>query len=291
MTPRTPQILYFLIPGIICSWLLWGCGEEYLEEPPFSNVNDTIFLDVDDWYYIGTEPSQIEGVLAYPFSYQIFETFFEGFLINTSERIYSLEMDENLRARAVFFDENISAGDTLYKYSSFRYHLVIDVKRDEKTGDEIFYILKRSKIGVKRIRERSLWVISRNHGILGVANYNIGYTDGQVTLNMIGDPDYFSDTQLINKIKYYDNDITWLVDQDRHIIYEFDKNKALLKSRDFRAGEDLYEFQFQGTNTRELIDFRITLENNSIKLIAGDSCFFFSESLELQRSASCPDEF
>ena len=225
------------------------------------------------------------------FPYQVFETAFDGFLVNGTSKIYSFGIDETIEQKAVFLDKEKVPGDTLHKFSPFRYHLLIDVKRDEKTQDEVYYVLRRSKIGVRRFRERSLWVISPSKGILGVANYDIGYTDGQVTLDMIGDPDYFRDPQLIRKIKYYDNDITWLVDRDRHIIYEFDKNKAVLKSRDFKAGEDLYEYQFNKANTRELIDFRIKLENSSIKLIAGDSCFFFTESLELQKSASCPNDY
>ncbi|MEZ4828215.1 MAG: hypothetical protein R3C61_18300 [Bacteroidia bacterium] len=291
MTLRNIWILPFILPGMSALLLTVGCGEDFVEEPPFTAVSDTVFLDVDAWYYVGREPSQIDGVLAYPFSYQIFETFFDGFLLNAENRVYTLGIDDKIDERALFLDTRTQPGDTLYKNSAFRYNLVIDVKRDEKTGEEVFYILRRSKIGVRRIRERAIWVISPTHGILAVADFSIGYTDGQVTLNMVGDPDYFRDPQLINKIKYYDNDITWLVDQDRHVIYEFDKYKAVLKSRDFQAGEDLYEYKFNKINTRELIDFRIKLENNSIKLIAGDSCFYFSDLLELLRSTSCPNEF
>lgn len=290
MTLRNIWILPVFLLSIPALWLSSGCGESFTETPPFPLVNDTVFLDVDAWYYIGKEPSQMEGVLAYPFSYQIFETVFDGFLLNAENRVYAVGIDEKLDERVLLLDTRMAAGDTLYKNSAFRYNLIIDVKRDEKTGEEVYYILRRSKIGVRRIRERSIWVISPSHGILAVADFSIGYTDGQVTLNMVGDPDYFRDPQLIRKIKYYDNDITWLVDQDRHIIYEFDKNKAVLKSRDFQAGEDLYEYKFNKINTRELIDFRIKLENNSVKLIAGDSCFYFSDLLELQRSASCPNE-
>ncbi|MCB0852590.1 MAG: hypothetical protein KDD63_10220, partial [Bacteroidetes bacterium] len=288
----TPVKIWISGISFICL-LIWlqGCGEDYINEPPFEVKKDTVFLDVDDWYYFSQQPNKMGGLSVYPFSYQIFETAFDGFLVNAESKIYSIGIDETLDNKAVFLDVNKMPGDTLHKFSAFRYHLLIDVKRDEKTQGTIYYVLRRSKIGVKRLRERSIWVISPEMGILGVANYNIGYTDGQVTLDIIGDPDYFKEPELIRKIKYYDHDVTWLVDRDRHIIYEFNKHKALLSSRDFKAQEDLYEYKFDKANTLGLIDFRIKMENNMIKLVAGDSCFFFTESLELQRSASCPDEY
>lgn len=282
------RITLGIISALFLALFSQGCEEEFSTEPPFETVGDTIFLDVENWYYINAQPSQMGQTLVYPFTYKVFGDSYDGFLVKSSSRVYSFTKDEKLDDRTIFLDVAKSPGDTLFKYSEFRYHMIIDQKRDDRIGDDVYYVLRRSRIGVKRFRERSLWVLSPKYGILAVAKYDIGPTDGRVTLDMIGDPDYFGDPSLIKKIKYYDHDVTWMVDRDRNIIYEFDKHKAILKSRDFKAAEDLYSYQFNKTNTEELIDFSIQLDNNnSIKLVAGDSCFFFSETLDLLRSTSC----
>ncbi len=266
--------------------LCGGCQENFQASPPFPAVaGDTVQLDVDSWYYVDQLPGTAGDVPLYPFTYQIFEDYFDGFLLHTPERIYILEQQSDFSQRKVLLDLRAEPGDTIFKYSNFQYRLLIN--RIEEAGDPVFYVLRRSKIGVKRLRERALWVMSPTRGILAVANYDIHYADGEVTLDMMGDPDYFSDPDLIDKIKFYDNDVAYMVDRDRHIIYLFDKFKGVLKSKDFNADEDLYEYRFDQANTRNLIDFRISLENGTVQLIAGDSCYFFSQTLELLRSSSC----
>ena len=268
--------------------ILTGCEEDFSADPPFGGVTDTTYLDDDNWYYIGPEPQLAEsGAPLFPFSYRIFSASFEGFLATTSNRIYQLEENADLERRVILLDQEKNTGDTLFKYSDFHYFLVIDKRPAPQLDEPVWYILRRSRIGMKTQRERSLWVISPSHGILAVANYDIDPLDGQVTLDMVGEPEYFTDPELIRRIKYYDNNHTWRIDRDKGIIYEFDKLRAVLKSRNFREGEDLFSYQFGRTNTRELIDFRIDLEKDLIKLVAGDSCFYFTEELELLRSGSC----
>lgn len=268
--------------------LLSACEEALLETAPFTAVSDTVYMDIDNWFYVDPQPAQQEGVAIFPFSYQIFGRRYDGFLASSDERIYVFEVDETLEERKVMLDKTLLPGDTVYKSSNFRYHLLLDKRRDPKDGSEIHYILRRSRIGMKSTRERSLWVISPSRGILAVANYDIGSTDGQVTLDMVGDPQYFRDPELIPQIKLFDYDATWLVDGERNLIYEFNKTEGLLKSRNYQKAEDLYSYQFRGSNTRDWVDFRIQQENNLIKLIADDSCYYFTEELELQRSTTCP---
>lgn len=280
-------------PGTVIFLLFWllvstGCEEDFSATPPFGGLVDTTYLDDDNWYYIGAEPALSESdAPLFPFSYRIFSASFEGFLATTSTRIYQLEENADLQRRVILLDTEKNTGDTLFKYSDFHYFLVIDKRPAPRLDEPVWYILRRSRIGMKTQRERSLWVIAPRHGILAVANYDIDPLDGQVTLDMVGEPDYFTDPELIRRIKYYDNNHTWRIDRDRGIIYEFDKLRATLKSRNFREGEDLYEYRFGRTNTRELIDFRIDLEQNLIKLVAGDSCFYFTDELELLRSGNC----
>lgn len=277
---------------ILCVWgalfLLPACEEAFRDTLPFSAVSDTVYMDTDNWFFVDPQPAQQEGVSIYPFAYQIFGRSYNGFLASSDQRVYVFEMDETLESRKIMLDKGLLPGDTVYKSSNFRYHLLLDKRRDPQDGSEIHYILRRSRIGMKSTRERSLWVISPTKGILAVANYDIGSTDGQVTLDMVGDPQYFRDPELIPQIKLYDYDATWLVDGERDIIYEFNKTEGLLKSRNYQRAEDLFSYRFRGSNTRDWVDFRIQQENNLIKLIADDSCYYFTEELELQRSTICP---
>ncbi|MEO1448063.1 MAG: hypothetical protein AAFV07_00960 [Bacteroidota bacterium] len=269
-------------------FLFSACEEAFLETTPFTAVSDTVYMDTDNWFFVDPQPAQQEGVAIFSFSYQIFGRRYDGFLASSDQRIYVFNADETLDQRKVMLDNALLPGDTVHKSSNFRYHLLLDKRRDPKDGGEVHYILRRSRIGMKSTRERSLWVISPSRGILAVANYDIGSTDGQVTLDMVGDPQYFRDPDLIPQIKLYDYDATWLVDGERNVIYEFNKTQGLLKSRNYQKAEDLYSYRFRGSNTQDWVDFRIQQESSLIKLIADDSCYYFTEELELQRSTVCP---
>ncbi len=280
---------YLLLCVLGCAFTFWGCEEEYLQEPPFSQVQDTIFYDVGNWFYFNPTPIVENEIAYYPFAYNIFETEFEGFLLKTSERIYMVDREKNLQGKQVLIDRASIPGDTLIHYSKFQYSLLIQKEKVESSDEELYYILRRSRTGVKRLRERSLWLVSEKRGIVAAGKYDIGFSDGQVELDLIGDSRYFNNPTLIRRIKYFDHDATWLVDPDRRIIYEFDKHTGILKSRDFNKREDLYEYRFNQVNTRNLIDFQIRQNNQSqtIVLQAGDSCYYFTETLTLQRAGLC----
>lgn len=264
-----------------------GCGEEFLETPPFPEVQDTVRLDLDNWYHVTQQPREIDGFLAFPFSYLIFDKPFEGYLVNSATRIYMLDPGGDMEERITLLDTDLVPGDTLHKFTEFNYHLVIDRKADPNGDGEIFYILRRSRIRMKTHRERSIWAISPQRGILSIANYDIDPLLGQVTLDMLGESSYFRDPKLIDIIKYYDHNRVYMVDRERNVIYEFDKILGTLKSRNYEQREDLFEYRFNRTNTKELIDFRIRIDKHNIKLIAEDSCFYFSEELDLLRSGLC----
>ncbi|MEM7367374.1 MAG: hypothetical protein AAF587_02165 [Bacteroidota bacterium] len=275
--------LLFLAIGMLCM----GCGEEFLETPPFPEVQDTVRLDLDNWYHVTQQPREIDGFLAFPFSYLIFDKPFEGYLVNSATRIYMLDPGGDMEERITLLDTDLVPGDTLHKFTEFNYHLVIDRKADPNGDGEIFYILRRSRIRMKTHRERSIWAISPQRGILSIANYDIDPLLGQVTLDMLGESSYFRDPKLIDIIKYYDHNRVYMVDRERNVIYEFDKILGTLKSRNYEQREDLFEYRFNRTNTKELIDFRIRIDKHNIKLIAEDSCFYFSEELDLLRSGLC----
>jgi hypothetical protein len=281
------HLKYLLLCALGC--FLLSCEEEYLQKPPFSQVQDTIFHDVDNWFYFNPSPVLEGGIAYFPFSYHIFEVRFEGFLLSTDQRIYLVDREKNLARKQVFLDFESESGDTLFRYSKFQYNLLIKRETLPESDEVLYFVLRRSRTGVKRLRERTLWLISEKRGILAAAEFDIGFSDGQIEMDMIGDSRYFRDPTLLKTLKYYDHDATWLVDQDRRIIYEFDKHTGILKSRDFNKREDLFEYQFDRSRTRNLIEFRI-LQNNrdqTILLQAGDSCYYFSESLQLQRSGIC----
>ncbi|RMG70812.1 MAG: hypothetical protein D6722_08070 [Bacteroidetes bacterium] len=279
----------FLVIIALCGLLaVVGCEEDFVADPPFGGLTDTTYLDEDNWYYIGAQPQVSErGVSLFPFSYRMFSSSFEGFLATTPTRVYQIEENADLTRRVLLLDSEKAPGDTLFKYSDFHYFLVIDKRPSPQVNGPVWYILRRSRIGMKTQRERSLWVMSPDHGILAVANFDIDMLSGQVTLDMVGEPEYFTDPDLIRRIKYYDNNHTWRIDRDKGVIYEFDKLRSVIKSRNFREGEDLYSYRFAHTNTRDLTDFRIELGQDMVKLVAGDSCFYFTEELELLRSGNC----
>ncbi|MEO0471278.1 MAG: hypothetical protein AAF206_16735 [Bacteroidota bacterium] len=282
-------------PGFIVFYFLilltatFGCGEEYSQEPPFSQVNDTIFLDVDNWFFYSSDPEIDGGIAYFPFSYNIFNSRFDGYLVNAPTKVYQVDRDKSMVDRVVFLDRTLAAGDTIHTFSPFQYNLLIYRQRSDLLDEEVYYILHRSQLGVKTTRERSIWVVSPKQGILAVSNFNIKYEDGQVTMDMVGDPDFFGDPELLRTIKYYDHNVTLEVDRDRRVVYEFNKLAGRLKSRDVRAKKDLYSYSFNKTYTRELIDFYIYQDNanNTVHLTTGDSCYSFSEKLELLRADQC----
>ncbi|MEM8728267.1 MAG: hypothetical protein AAGE99_06210, partial [Chlamydiota bacterium] len=272
----------------VCLFSLNACEESYLEEPPFSQVQDTIFLDLENWFYFNPTPIIEEGIPYYPFSYRIFDARFNGFLLKTSERIFQVDREKNLNRKTVFLDMEAQTGDTIFVFSGIRYKLLIDKKEDEV--EPLYYVLRRSRTGVKDIRERTLWLISPQRGIIAAANYDISFSDGRLEMDLIGDFEHLQSDDLVRQVKYYDYDETYVVDADRRIIYKFNKYTGLLNSRDFNKREDLYDYQFNKNNTRHLVDFRILQDNQKreIMLEAGDSCFYFTESLKLLRSGNCP---
>jgi hypothetical protein len=285
--PNRMRVIHSLVGLLCCLFLLLACQEDYQGSAPFPQIQDTTFLEVDNWYFLGQDPIELGSALAFPFSYQIFEEEFDGYLLSTPTRIYQLSAGQDLSQRRLLLDTESQPGDTLNKRSPLQYHLLIDKQRSNSGNSEVFFILRRSRIGIKTQRERSLWVISPQEGILAVAKYDIDPLVGQVTMDMLGDYAYFRGEELIDLIKYYDNHVTWLIDREREIIYEFHKLRSTLKSRNFKQGEDLFEYRFNQTSTQDWVDFRLKLEGDQIRLTAGDSCFFFSEQLELIRSSTC----
>ncbi|TAE47597.1 MAG: hypothetical protein EAZ89_17505 [Bacteroidetes bacterium] len=281
-----PTLLQVLAIVWLC--LLCSCGETYVETPPFDRLNDTIRISADNWYYLSGQADRVDGVAVFPFAYRIFGASMEGFLVNSPPRVYVYKDEESFDKRTVLLDTGLSPGDTVEKVSRFQYQILLDRKTDPVAGGEVFYILRRSLIGLKSFRERTIWVVSAQKGILAAASYDIGATDGIITLDISGDPDYFNSDDLKYKIKYYDYDQTSYVDRDRNLIYVFDKFKGSLKVRDFKATQDLYEYTFDKVNTRELVDFKLEMRENQIELRAGDSCFYFTPELDLTRSGPCP---
>ncbi|MEM7656472.1 MAG: hypothetical protein AAF399_10120 [Bacteroidota bacterium] len=281
------RVIHSLVGLMLCFFLLLACQEDYQETAPFPQIQDTTFLEVDNWYYLGQDPLEVGNALAFPFAYEIFEEEFEGYLLSTPTRVYQIASGQDLDQRITLLDTESQPGDTLSKRSSLQYHLLIDKQRSTSGNSDVYFILRRSRIGIKTQRERSLWVISPEEGILAVAKYDIDPLVGQVTMDMLGDYAYFRGEELIDLIKYYDNHITWLIDREREIIYEFHKLRATLKSRNFKQGEDLFEYQFNQTRTQDWVDFRLKLERDQVRLTAGDSCFFFTDQLELIRSGIC----
>ena len=268
-----------------------GCEENYLHEPPFGEIRDTTYLDTESWFYFDDKPVVSSNINFYPFSWQILESVGEGFLLKSAKRIFFVESPQALDDKVVFLDTDIEVGDTIYKYSGSQYHILINKQPDPYLNEQVYFVLRRSKKGVRRQEERSVWVVSTQKGILAVTNYDIDLRNGQVTLDMVGDDSYFREPSFITLLKLYDFDTAYQVDRDRNIIYEFNKQTGILKSKDFLARKDLYSYEFNQRSMSRLTEFSIELENNSVRLVAGDSCFVFSESLELLRSASCSAGF
>ncbi|MFK7926415.1 MAG: hypothetical protein AB8H47_30990 [Bacteroidia bacterium] len=288
---RKPFRSYIASPILYALLLFFGlvaCEEKYSQEPPFAQVQDTIFLDVENWFYFNPQPIIENKIAFFPFAYRIFDARFEGFLVNQEQAIFMVDREKDLKQKQMFLDIMSQPGDTISHYERFKYSLLIE--REPHQDEELFYILRRSRLGIERFRERAIWLVSPSKGIVGAANFDIGTSDGQVEMDIIGRSEPFRNPELIKTLKYYDYDATWLVDRDRRVIYEFDKFKGLLTSRDYQKREDLYQYSFSPSATKHLVNFQLKQDNqsNTILLEAGDSCFYFTESLKLQRSGLCP---
>lgn len=270
-----------------CALSLTACREKFLPSAPFSEVRDTVNLGLGNWYFQGTEAEKLGSVSAYPFAYQIFNGYFSGFILHSDNRIYLVEKDRDLDRRILFLDKTRSPGDTLFRYHSFRFHLLIDKTKDDKTQHEVYYVLRKNRLGEKKLQERSVWVISEQKGILAAADCDVDNINGDLTLNITGDPEYFASPALREKIRFHFYEQTRLYDTENEVIYEFDKVKGYLKKRDVRARADLEKYEFAQFNTRSLTDFHLSLSDEGVTLTAGDSCFHFTTGLELRRSGLC----
>ncbi len=267
--------------------LFSGCNEKFIPNPPFSDIHDTINLGLGNWYYIGQDVQEVDGIPAYPFSYQIFNGYFEGYIAQTEEKIYLIANNEDLKDKVLLLDKTMAPGDTMFRFMGFRYHLLLDHVRDQKAEGDIYYLLRRDRLGEKRLQERAVWVVSPTRGILAAADCDVSTSDGKLTLTITGDPDYFSGSGLQEKIRFYFYEQAWYYDRDNELMYEFDKNKATLRSRDVKARQDLNEYQFKKANTRSLTRFELSIYDEEVRLQAGDSCYYFTRELELRRSGLC----
>jgi len=281
------QGFFFLVIMSLVCLNQSGCNESFLNQPPFEQVQDTVFLDANNWFYFSPDAIVNEDIPMFPFTYQIFEASGDGFLLKGDERIYFLASGNNIQDAHVFFDNQAQIGDTLNKFSDRHYHLLIDKKYDDKLKEDIYYTLRRSKKGVGSLEERSIWVLSIKRGLLAVNNYDINSKTGAVEFDIVGASDHFRDSDFIRKIKYYDFDRAYQVDRERNIIYTFEKHLGRLKSKNFERREELFEYRFKTGSMSELINFRIEASQNTIMLIAEDSCYLFNEMLELQSSSLC----
>ena len=46
--------------------ILAGCEENYVHEPPFGEINDTIYLDTESWYYFDNTPLVSSDINFFP---------------------------------------------------------------------------------------------------------------------------------------------------------------------------------------------------------------------------------
>ncbi len=283
LSPR--RLILVPLSILLLTWAT-SCGETFQDLPPFPQGEDTLRLDLDEWINISPVSELLEGQPVYPFSYQIFDERYSGYLARSEKGVYVLGEGEPFEARVPFLSYSLEEGDTLVKFTERKYHLVID-RRVGKQGDRVFYILRRTRKGISDLEERQVWVISAEFGVLAICKYEIDPLSGQVTLEMTGDPEWFRDPKVISRIKYYDYTRTYYLDRDRSLLYEFNKVAGYLRVRDVKAREELYRFDFQRKSLNELVDFRIESDDRGILLVTGDSCLYFSERLELLRTTPC----
>ncbi len=287
MRSRVWPIVLFLILSL-WGFLMTGCEEDFLSSPPFSMEQDTLYLEGNNFVSLSPEALISEGKPVFPFSYRLFNAQFEGFLLNAGDRVYAYGINENPEQRFLLFDQNLVPGDTIEKFSDFLYHLLLDRRQDDATAGEVYYLLRRRLIGMRSRRESMIWVISPQKGIIAAADYQIDPSTGEVSFAEIaGPPEYFDGQTLIQQLKFFDHTTTMVVDRERNLIYKFDKLNGLITSRDYSERVDLDQYQFRNTSTRSWYDFRLQIEGSTVKLINGDSCFYFTQQLELQRSGLC----
>lgn len=265
-----------------------GCEERFLETPPFPSVADTVKLGDNTWFFLGLDGVDRQGAQGFPFSYRIFNQNFDGYLLHNDRRLYLLDADDPLERRLLLLDYEATPGDTLFKFASLKYFLLLDRKRDENTQGEVFYVLRRSKISVKSFRERSVWAISPLKGIVAAAEYDIDDETGSIRFDYTGDPTYFEDPGIERKIKLYDYNKAHLALHDRDIRYEFDKQAGVIRSRNYRERRNLNQHKFSPKYTRQLIDFELKRDGSQILLATGDSCYYFTPELVLKDARRCP---
>ncbi len=281
------SIRIFWVFGVVMALALLSCEEEFSPEPPFSQAQDTLYLDSDSWVYTANESISIQNATAYPFSYYLLGHSFDGYLLSSGKRVYLLREDAPITQRQILVDFSAIPGDTLSQISKSRYQLLLDRKFDPLTNGEVFYVLRRSLQGLKSWKERSVWIISPQKGVVAAASYNIDFRNGGIVPEMIGNPAYFRNPEFTDQIKRYDYNKASIADLGRQIIYEFDKRSGVLKSRSFEEDQELSSYSFDSSMTREWIDFRLEKIGSGIKLLAGNDCYFFSQDLELERIDVC----
>jgi hypothetical protein len=280
--------IWHLLSLLLLALLGGGCGEDFERKPPFSAVQDTVHLDANNWFYFNPNPSSADDVPVYPFSYRIFDNQFTGFLVSAGPRIYVLDQAANLDERYLLLDTRLTPGDTVHKFTAFRYLLLLDRRQDDLTGGEVFFLLRRTLIGMRSRRENAIWVLSPEAGIVAAADYRIDPSTGLLTFDQIvGEPSYFDAQGLVYKLKAIDHHTAMVVDRERNLIYKFDKQTGKLISRNFNERRDLYEIQLDPKRTRQLVDFHLQLEDNMVKLVAGDSCLSFTQQLKLTHQGPC----
>ncbi|MCI4671079.1 MAG: hypothetical protein MRZ79_23275 [Bacteroidia bacterium] len=272
---------------VLLTSLLWSCNEEYSPNPPFTQANDTLFIDQENWVFTSQEAVNVQNATAYPFSYFLLGENFDGYLLSTGTKIYMLDQDEAISQKNILVDFSAKPGDTLSQISSNRYQLVLDRKFDPETDGEIFYILRRSLKGFKSWRERSVWIISPKKGVIGAASYSIDFRSGGIIPEMVGKPKYFRNPDFTQQIKKYDYNKASLADLSQKLIYEFDKRTGILKVKSYKNSQDLYQYEFDANATKDWMDFKLERSSTGIKLNAGADCYFFSQELSLERIDTC----
>ena len=215
--------------------------------------------------------------------------YIQNILISKAKKLdYSIELGENFDQRVPFLDFALVPGDTLHKFTPRRYHIIID-KRLGPEGEDVFFVLRRTRRGISDLEERQIWVISAISGIMAVAKYQIDPFNGSVTLEMIGDSEWFRDSNLTRRIKLYDYTRTIYMDRDRSLLYEFNKIGGFIRVRDVKAREEIFRYDFSNKGLRNLVNFSLRPEVSGVTLQAEDSCYRFSESLQLVSSGICRD--
>ncbi|MEO0895277.1 MAG: hypothetical protein AAFY71_02580 [Bacteroidota bacterium] len=276
------------IPLVLITTLvsLTACQEEFATQFPFEQAQDSTHFNTQNWVTLSPQGVKREGVQIYPFSYNILGNSFSGYLLSSGSRVYRVREEGRIANRKLLVDFQAIPGDTLYSDGSGRYSLLLDRRYDPHSESEVFYVLQKNNYG-RRARQRIVWIISPEHGILGAATYNINFQNGEIIPDMVGNPDYFRGEDFLNKIRVYDYNKATIADLARKVIYEFDKQKGILSSRSYRETESLAQYNFDPTLTRNWLNFQIEQFGMGIRLKAGAICYYFNKELELKREENC----